>query len=500
MTDSSPVSGRPTATRAIIWTLLARQSERLIGIVSIAILARLLSPKDFGLVAMAGSAVALVEAFSAFGFDWAVVRLEQATPAHYDTAWTLRLLCGLLVAATLSIAAYPISLFFGQRAVMAIIFAMAFNSVLGAAENIWMAEFRRQMRFEAEFKLRFSGKLAGFVVATTWAAFTRSYWALVAGVTASRLASTLASYYLHRSRPQWDLSKRTDLLRFSAWLLFGNLTEVLRSRFADIWVGRVLGSRSVGFYSMASELSALATTELAAPINRVTFTMYSRQANDIPALRESYLRVSGLIWAVGLPAAVGVGVCAPWIVTILLGAQWGDAVPVLQILAAAGIIAIMAANTQYVYWALGRSRFVASLSFCSTLVFALFTLLLGHRLGLLGVATAQVVASAVVLLINFTTLFRTLSLSFVEVARRNYRVLLSAAVMGIVLTMIGHELTAIKPPLALQLATMIVSGASAYVIALALTWLLTGRPTGPEHDILGLLRKSRGTPALFTPA
>jgi O-antigen/teichoic acid export membrane protein len=474
-----------SATRAVLWVLGARQGERLLGLVSIAILARLLSPADFGLVAMAGAVVAVVEVISAFGFDWALVRLAQPTREHYDTAWTLRVLCGLLICGVLVAAADPMAILYGRPAVAAIVIAMGLNSVIGSAENIWMAEFRRASRFEPEFRLRMGSKVVGFLVAVGWALATHSYWALVLGVTASRVAASLLSYRLHRSRPRWDLSRWAELLRFSIWLLVGALTETLRSRFADMWLGRNLGATSVGFYSLASELSILATTELVAPVNRAMFAKYSQQSGDIPALRQAYMKISGVIWLVGFPAATGIGVCAAQIVALLLGGQWGDAVPVLQILAAAGLLGIVGANTQYVYWALGRSRFVTLLSIVEGSGFVLLTILLGSKYGLVGVALAQVLASVLVVSTNMFVLFRTLSISPIELLARNRRVILATATMAVCVLMVDSWLGA-RPAgnPGIELAVKSSAGAVCYFVTLFLLWTASGRPSGPENDFV----------------
>jgi O-antigen/teichoic acid export membrane protein len=479
----------PGTSRAVAWTLAARQGERLIGIVSISILARLLSPSDFGLVAMAGSIAALVEVLSAFGFDWALVRLPHPTREHYDTAWTLRVACGLGVCCTLIVLARPVASLYARPAVAAIVVAMGINSLIGSLENIWMAEFRRQNRFDQEFKLRLLAKVAGFLTATTWALLLHSYWALVAGVTASRLTATALSYWIHPLRPRWDLSRRADLLQFSAWLLLGNVTDVLRVRFSEVWLGRNLGPRPVGLYSMASELSALATTEWAAPINRAVFTRYMRDVGDIDALRDGYLRVSGLIWAVGMPAAVGIGLCAPLIVMILLGGQWTDASRVLQILAVAGLLNIMASNTQYVYWAFGKSRFVTLLSLVGATAFVVLTLLFGRRFGVTGVAWAQVIASAIVLIVNYAVLLRTLRLRMALVVRRSYRVVLASAAMAVLIIAVTDASSSWPLHQVWQrLALMIVIGVASYFAILTSLWVVLGKPAGPEADLRDAFR------------
>ncbi len=490
MTDSPPKPQDGSASRAVFWVLAARQGERLLGIISIAILARLLSPADFGLVAMATSVVAVVEVISTFGFDWAVVRLAEPTRAHYDSAWTLRLLCGVLVAVLLAAAAYPAAMLFTHPEVAWIIVAMGASSLLGSMENIWMAEFRRHSQFEPEFKLRMGAKVVGFIAGVGWAVMTHSYWALVVGALSSRVTATFLSYRLHASRPRWDLSMRGDLLNFSVWLLLGNLAETIRTRFADMWLGRNIGSRGVGFYSMASELSTLATSELAAPINRAVFAKYAQRSGDVPALRQGYLRVSGLLWLIGVPAAVGTGVCAEPIVRVLLGDQWDQAALVLQILAAAGLLGVITANTQYVYWALGRSRFVTSLSVIGSIGFIFFTLILGQRYGLLGVAWAQVVASGIVAVVNLTALFRTLGMTLGDFIARNWRVVAASAAMGAVVMFVGgwfeERLSGFEW---VRLTAMVGAGAASYFTVLYLLWIAGSRPEGAESEAFSVLTR-----------
>ncbi len=125
------------------------------------------------------------------------------------------MLCGALVFVGLAVLAYPIAVLYSRPAVTAVVIAMGLSSLIGSAENIWMAEFRRQNRFNQEFTLRTLAKIAGFLTATGVALQTRSYWALVAGIIASRLTSTVLSYRLHPRRARWDLSRSADLLHFS---------------------------------------------------------------------------------------------------------------------------------------------------------------------------------------------------------------------------------------------------------------------------------------------
>jgi lipopolysaccharide exporter len=477
---------RPSSTNAAGWTLAARQGERLLGIISIAILARALSPHEFGLVAMAGSVVALIEVLAAFGFDWALVRIREPSRAHYDTAWTLRVLSGVATFAVLAAAAYPAAIYFRQPEVRWIVIAMGANGFIGSLENVGIVDFRRAMRFDLEFRLRIASKVAGAVAAVACALLTHSYWSLVLGISVARVVSVILTYVMHPFRPRWDLSQRAALLNFSVWIQVGAVTEALRARFADVWIGRYLGSTSVGLYSMTSELSAVATTEFAAPINRAVYITYLELGGRISELRERFLRVSGIIWAIGMPMAVGMFVTADQVVAVLLGSQWRNAAEVLRILTIAALITVVASNTHYVYWALGRPKFVTMLSLAGAAAFLLFTPLLGRSMGITGVATAQVLACLLAVTINYTALRRTLELPLRVIAARNYRVVVASAVMAACVRGVEFALVQAQVrPAVVQLAAMVVTGVAVYFAALGGMWVVLGRPAGPEGDMAG---------------
>ncbi|HUO79688.1 MAG TPA: oligosaccharide flippase family protein, partial [Steroidobacteraceae bacterium] len=263
-----------------MWMIGARLVERALGFVSIACFARLLTPADFGLVAMASSVAALIEVFSAFGFDWALVRHPAPERAHYDSAWTLRLLLGA-ASATVLVAAGPLAAaFYKQSAVAPLLAVLALSTLVSAAENIGVVDFRRDFQLNKEFLLRSASRIGGFILGLTVAYLTRSYWGLVLGTFGARAAATGMSYVLHPYRPRLSLAAAKELLGFSVWLLVTNLIAFMASRFADIFVGRVFGPRATGLYSVANEIAHLSTSELAAPINRAVFSMYSKHAND----------------------------------------------------------------------------------------------------------------------------------------------------------------------------------------------------------------------------
>ena len=129
---------------------------------------------------------------------------------------------------------------------------------------------------------------------------------------------------------------------------------VVSTRVPHIWIGRAFGAQTLGAYTVASEIASLAQTELIAPINRAMFPGYSRLVSDPPAFRKTCLDATSTILLIVLPVSVGIAVLAAPFVRLLLGEQWGQAVPIIKVLAMAGAMMALTSNNMSAYQALGR--------------------------------------------------------------------------------------------------------------------------------------------------
>lgn len=474
-------------TTGATWLIAARIADRVFGFASIACLARLLTPADFGLVAMAGSVGAFLEVLSAFGFDWALVRHPAPTRMHYDSAWSLRLAVGVLTAALLVISGPFAAAFYKQPAVTALLAALGLSTIVGATENIGAVDFRRNFEFGKEFWLRTISRIVGSVVAVGVAYWSHSYWALVIGILATRSAATVLSYALHPFRPRWSTIAGRELMGFSSWLLVTNIIDFARVRFADFFVGRVFGPRATGLYSVANELAHLSITELAAPINRVVFSMYSQASGDQEAIKRGFLQVASLIWMAALPMAAGIIAVSEEIVAVMLGPHWTGAAVLLRILAVGGGLAVMTANIHYVYLALGNTRLSTILAAVGLVAMVALAPTGGALFGVNGVGAAYVATTALGIPLNYFMLRRLIGIRFLDLWRRVWRCLAAAigmlAVIALALPMTQpSDIAAATSMLALKVAL----GAASYTLILGGLWALSGRPDGPERFVIGV--------------
>ena len=472
------------------WMVAFKLLDRSIGIVSVIVLARLLVPSDFGLVAMATAIIAVVQLISSFNFDIALIQSRQAVRAQYDTAWTLNVamasVCALLVAA----AARPAGIFYGDERLGGVLLLLSLAVWIQGFENIGVVAFRKELKFNREFQLLLTRRVSVFLTTVSIALATRSYWALVLGIFAGSVCGVLVSYLFHPFRPRFDLTARTELLQFSRWLVFSNVMNTLSSRAADLIIGKSLGPAPLGLFGLAHEISHLPSTELAAPVNRAVYPGYAKVASDPSKLNEKFLEVLGFTALLSMPLALGIATVAPLLIPLLLGDAWRAAVPLTRVLSLAGLLASLRTNVGYVFLALGKSELQAALT-AIRLAIAAPALVLGTRyFGITGAAWAMLGASIAMLLITQVFIYRVLRLSVLRQGVVLWRPALAS--LGMVLLVSGYldplEHGAAAGDVMLELVSVVGLGIVAYVSLMAVLWAASGCPRSAEVHVMAMSR------------
>jgi PST family polysaccharide transporter len=468
--------------RGAAWMVLFRLFDRSVGLVSTAVLARLLVPADFGLVAMAMSMIAVIELATAFSFDIALIQKKDPQPEHFDTAWTLNVLMALGGAAVTIALAFPAASFYGDPRLAAVMFAIGGAWLVAGFENIGIVNFRRRMDFASEFRLLATKRMVAFVATMVAAWLFRSYWTLIIGMAAGRIVGVVLSYAMEPYRPRLSLARAGELFSFSGWMVLSNLAQVLTSRAPHFVVGRLFGAQALGAYTVGAEIANLPHTEVVAPINRAMFPGYSRLTDNIELFRKTCVDATATIFHLVLPLSVGVALMAPQIVHILLGPQWGAAVPVIQILSFAGAVSALTANNMSAYQALGRPRLGTI-----TLVVRMLMLLTGlaalSRYGVVGVALAEVAAALGSLAVSVPILGRVLKIGPLTYCAILLRPLVAGLLMGVVLHWLlpeqARDVGIVDAVAWLCLGSL--AGLITYPLFAAILWWGAGRPQSVER-------------------
>jgi O-antigen/teichoic acid export membrane protein len=459
--------------------------DRTIGFVSTLILARLLTPGDFGVVGMAMTVVAFLELMGAFGFDVAIIQRQDATRAHYDTAWTMSVIWGLSAAVGLALLSHPAAEFYREPRLQAVLMALGLSALVQGTENIGTLNFRKELNFKREFLFLCSKRVLGFPLTVGLAYALHSYWALVIGMLFSRVLGTVISYVAHPYRPRLTLAARGDLFHFSKWLLISNIITFLQNKSDNFVLGRTLGSANLGLYNIAGELAIMPSTELIAPINRAVFPMYAKLANDMPALRAKFMQVMSMIGLLAMPFSFGLMLVADNAVRVLLGPQWMAAVPVLKLITICGLTSSLQSNLLMLLVALGKPKTNTTLNACMLVLYLPSVVWASLHYGMIGAARVHVTMTVLVLLPLTHIFLRITGLRAAQFFACLLRPALATIVMAAVLTVVTHLLEAYPtaPALALLLVQMIV-GALAYAVALLLFWYLQGRPQDSAEQFI----------------
>lgn len=477
------MSGNATRiARGAGWIYSYRLIDRLVGFVALAVLARILVPEDFGLVAIAASIVSIIEGLSEFDVKQALIHSREEDRELYDSAWTLSAVRGALAAVVMACAA-P---FVGDPRITAILLVLAAAPLLDGLANPRFVMFERDLVYSRLAVMTLVATAASAAVTLYVGIVYRSYWALVLGIVVRSLASLLSTYALSPYLPRLTFSRWREIFRFSAWMSLATAVSTLALRTDRIIVGALLGVADAGAYFMTQRVGVMPTNELISPLQRILFPSFSRIAVEPARLRRAVRESINVLGSLSLPAALGFAVTSNDFVPIVLGDQWISITPLLVVLVPfLGLRATLSAARSCVM-ALGRTR----LMFRVSLLYALLHLpafILGTALyGLIGAIWSIVVAGLAYMYLNAYLLRETVGMSVVEILRQLRRPLLAAAAM------VGAILIADRAlPLDLfsaggswlSLLIKIPLGAAVYCLSLHGLWRLEGRPDGIERRL-----------------
>lgn len=346
---------RSKLLKGAAWIGAANIIANLLGVVSTVALARLLEPEDFGLIAIASAVIAIISVISQFSLYQALVQREKPEPEHFHTAWTMNVMRGVIVAATIALLAYPLASLYDDPRLQNIFFVMAITNLVGSFVNPKLAVFERRLQFSQTFILLLTSKFVGFAATIPVAFVYRSYWAIVVGPLASEVAIVIVSYFLLPYRPKATLARYKDLLSYSIWLTFGNWVQALNWRSDPLVLGYFLTPTLLGQYEMGNRLVSKTIGEVRSPIAKVLFPAFARIRGDPVRLRSGYLRSQGVLCMLCFPVAAGFAVVAPELVLGILGEKWKLAIPIVQVTAVIRILQ-MTENLNAVAMASGDTK------------------------------------------------------------------------------------------------------------------------------------------------
>jgi len=400
---ATTVVDKSVVARSTRHTALAQGLSQLLRFLTSLVLARILTPHDFGVVAVAIVLTMLVDQLKDLGTSSALIQRPTVDRVLLNSVFFANVAVGAVVAGLMVVLAVPLAQGFGIPESAPVIRAFAAITFITALGKVHESMLRRTMQFRAVAVSTIANALVSTVVSVACAFAGMSYWAIVVGTGAGSVVGTVLFWRYERWRPglQTSMASIRSIWRFSYHVSLVAILYVVWSQMDKLIVSRFLGTVSLGYYTMAQRLVNTPLTSIGSVIGQVTLPAFARRQDEHDALRAGLIRSSAIVALVTFPLMFGLAAVAEPLVPVVLGDNWGDVVPVIWILAPVGAVWSTTFNTDQLLLAKGRSDWSWRWGAVHLVVLGVLELL-GTRWGMLGVAGGYAVGT--VLLTPFTLL------------------------------------------------------------------------------------------------
>lgn len=441
---------------------LAGQGLRIVlQLGSVVVLARLLSPHDYGLLAVVLVVIGVGEIFRDLGLSAAAIRAPELSRAQRDGLFWCNTAAGIVLALLTALAAGPIAALFGQPELVAITQVLALTFVVNGLATQYRADLTRSLRFGALVVTDVTGQFAGLVVAVTAAVLGAGYWALVAQqltqVTVVLVAAAGAARWLPRAPRRG--AGLGPFLRLGGSLMGTQLVHYASNNLDTLVLGLRAGPASLGLYNRAFQLVMTPLNQLRSPATTVALPVLARLQSDLPRSGE-YLKRSQLAMGYSLIAGMALAAgCAVPLVELMLGSRWTEVAPVFALLAIAGSAQTLSYVGYWVYLSrgLGGQLFRYTLL---TLVLKAVSIGIGSTWGVVGVAAGYCAAALLEWPLSLWWLSRITPIPRRDLLLGAARVTACAALAGSAAAVVARATEAL--PVVATLALGLVAGLAGY--------------------------------------
>lgn len=484
--NTRPTDLKSSFIRGAAWSMAMRWSIKLMGLGSTVILARILSPGDYGLVAMAMLAVGLTEVLVNFGAETNILRKQVLDHDIIDSAWSLQLLQGGIVAVLLALGAPLAGIFFEEPRVVWIIWVIAAGVLITGFTNIGITVARKNFQFALEYRFNVYSKVLAVTVTLVAAFVLRDYRALVLGIVTGYLSRVALSYAMHPYRPTWNTTHFHSMWHFSKWLLLSGIGSYASRNTDQLITGRLADAHTLGIYSVGAEIGQLPAAELAPPIMRAFLPTLSTIKDNMDRVRATVLKTLGAINTLTLATACGFAAVAEPLTLVLLGDKWTEVAPFLALFALVGAFKVAVSPFTALFLLLGLSKRHAQTMWTEFLAFIIAASLLAPQFGIIGLAYARLLSVMVYFMINLSITKAHSGIGYGQVLNVLWRPATGSALMVAAITLIPL----VPANIYLELAQKIALGGIVYISFILLTWKLCGSPDGIESTIFERLKRT----------
>ena len=482
-------------TTLLVGTRLIVRSFSLINIV---ILARLLTPHDYGTAALAMAAIGAFAALSDLKLVTALTAIDKVEPAHLNSAFTLGLIRGLLLVGTVFVSADWIAAWMEAPALEDVLRVLSLIFLCSGLSNpaFWM--YQRNLDFSKEFGRATLAQALASALTIASAFYFRSYWAIVVGTVVAAAANMILSYWRIDFRPRLGLRHWRQMISFGGWLTLEGLALQLNQLAPRLLIPKLLSPAALGLYTIGREAVSLPLDELVQPLRRTFFPSFSAIRNEPNRLRRTVRLAIATVLGITLPVGVGLSILSQQTLLVLVGDQWLAAAIILQVLAPVMAVLLSTSPVIGLTMAMGatRSLFLRTLGLATLAWINVYVGLTtyGFEGAIYGLAVNQLCALVVNLLFMRQFLGEPVWRFFAD----GWRSFVSAGAMALLLAWLLQDYDPARDAAAGSLATFlhmlpyVGAGALTYLTTHLLLWRLAGRPDGFEANVIHYLQVGFG--------
>ncbi len=391
-------------SRGIVWVFLRQGTLQTITIVKLVIVARIIGPAAYGIMAIALITISLLNVMSNTGIGLALIQKTGDIEPYLNTAWSIKLLRSVILFLIILIMASPISIFFDAPESKLVIIAVGSIFLLEGLSNIGMIYFQKEIKFEIIFVWKVLADITDAIVAIVSVFILESVWALVLGKLANNIVSLLLSYKLQPFRPRFHLEKEyaKSLLRYGKWVFLSGILGYLILEGDDIFVGAFLGVTALGFYKVAFRIGRMPVSEISAVISQVAVPTYAKIQDDQEKLKQAYLTILRFNLTI-ISFLVGmVLVFAEDFVHVVFGPEWEEIVQPMQILIISGYFGSISSPSTAFFLGTGRPKIISYLQVIRLATIASTIYYFTNQYGITG--TALVIMGSMIIFVTFVAI------------------------------------------------------------------------------------------------
>lgn len=378
----------------ILWTGLSRFSTQLFRFVIIVILARLLTPEDFGIVGLAAIFLGFITTINELGLSAAIVQRKEIDELHLSTSFWASVIAGITLFIVVILASPFVADFFQEDIVQPILIVSAIGLIIGSFIVVHQALLEKSLKFKKLAIAEVCAAVVSGIVSVSLAISGYGVWSLVFGGLVGGFISVIILWKIVAWRPElkFSFARFKELFGFGSHVMGSRILNYIDSNMDYLVVGKLLGASALGYYSFAYHLITFPLHKISQMVTRVTFPAFSTIQDDNETLRKGYLKVVRYISLITFPMLAGMFVVAPEFVVVVYGAKWAPMILPLQILCLAGALKSVGTTVGSVLLSKGRADIQFKWNIFTAIVLPI-AVIIGANYGIAGVAAAITVVT-----------------------------------------------------------------------------------------------------------